>query len=78
MADHGRLTAAIYGLSFLANLALVLVLTPLFGLIGAATGTALAMTIRAAMLHRAARTRLGLDMFVFSRGWRGSETAKEG
>lgn len=67
MADHGRLTASIYAVSFGANLVLAIALTPLFGLTGAAASTALAMAGRAVLLRRAARNRLGLDMFVFAR-----------
>ena len=66
MADHGRITAAIFAISFLANLVLALALTPIFGLPGAAAATALAMVGRAAMLFVETRRRLGLDMFVFS------------
>ncbi|MDB5557883.1 MAG: hypothetical protein JWQ36_817 [Enterovirga sp.] len=67
MADHGRATAAIYAICFLANLVLALVLTPALGLAGAALATALAMAMRAAMLFMAARNRLGLTMFIMSR-----------
>lgn len=66
MGDHGRLTAWIYGLSFLANLALAFLLIPALGLSGAALSTALAMGLRAALLFGAARSRLGISMFVFS------------
>ncbi|NNM72373.1 GNAT family N-acetyltransferase [Enterovirga aerilata] len=66
MADHGRVTAWIYGASFVANLFLALLLIPPLGLSGAALATALATGLRAAMLYGAARSRLGLDMFVLS------------
>ncbi|MDB5513041.1 MAG: hypothetical protein JWR08_2524 [Enterovirga sp.] len=65
MADHGRVVAWIYGLSFAANLALALALIPLLGLPGAALATALATAARAALLFVTARQRLGLDMIVF-------------
>ncbi len=66
MADHGKVTAYIYGASFVANLLLALALIPLLGLAGAALATVLATGIRSLMLYAAARSRLGLDMFVFS------------
>jgi O-antigen/teichoic acid export membrane protein len=66
MADHGRVTAYIYGASFLGNLVLALVLIPPLGMSGAALATALATALRSAMLYGAARSRLGLEMFVFA------------
>jgi O-antigen/teichoic acid export membrane protein len=67
MAEHGRITALIYAASCLANVALALLLIPLFGLVGAALATALAMAIRAAMLLVATKRRLGLNMFILAR-----------
>lgn len=68
MADHGRATAWIFAACLVANAALALVLIPILGALGAALSTSLALAGRAAMLHIVARNRLGLDMFVLSRG----------
>lgn len=67
MADHGRVTAAIYAAALAANVALCLALIPAFGPLGAAAGTALALALRAALLFAATRRRLGLTMSIVAR-----------
>lgn len=59
--------AAVYVGAFAANLAFCLVLVPRFGLVGAATGSALGMVVEAGLLMWAVKARLGLRAFVWPR-----------
>jgi O-antigen/teichoic acid export membrane protein len=64
MADHGHVAAAIYGIAFLANLALCLILVPRFGTLGAASAVSLALIVKALLLYDHAKKRLGLRMSI--------------
>ncbi|WP_165644840.1 lipopolysaccharide biosynthesis protein [Oharaeibacter diazotrophicus] len=73
MAGHQRVVAAIFGTAFAANLALNLALVPLWGLYGAAAGTALALVLEAVLVIATVRARFGFNPFVFTLA-RGGET----
>ncbi|OCW58300.1 lipopolysaccharide biosynthesis protein [Hoeflea olei] len=75
MAGEHKICAAIYATALAANLALNMILIPLWGLLGAATATAAAMVIEAALLHLIVRRRLGIVMFVAARLPRGTGPA---
>lgn len=64
MAEHGQVAATIYGVAFLANVALCLVFVPHLGLIGAALGTSLALVVKALLLYHYVSKRLGLRMSI--------------
>ncbi|MCZ4289895.1 lipopolysaccharide biosynthesis protein [Hoeflea alexandrii] len=66
MAGELKICATIYAGALVANLGLNIVLIPLWGLHGAATATAGAMVIEAALLHLVIRRRLGIAMFIAS------------
>lgn len=55
-------------LAALANLVLNMVLTPAFGIVGAAVAVAAAMTLGAFLNWRAARRNLGLDIGIWASG----------
>ncbi len=65
MAGQQRLCAAIFGTTFLLNLALNVLLIPMFGLTGAATATTLAIVFEAVIVFMAARERLDLHPFIW-------------
>ena len=64
MLGEHRLCAAILSVSAVINLALNFALIPLFGLMGAAAATALAVATATLLLGWAAKRRLGLNLFV--------------
>lgn len=66
MAGELKICATIYAAALVANLGFNIVLIPLWGLHGAATATAGAMVIEAALLHLVIRRRLGIAMFIAS------------
>lgn len=68
MADHGGATARIYGVAVVANAVFCLALVPALGLAGAALATALATALKAVLLFRAARERLGIAMSILTSG----------
>ncbi|MCC2113351.1 MAG: lipopolysaccharide biosynthesis protein [Hyphomicrobiales bacterium] len=65
MAGQQHLCATIYGMTFLLNLALNLLLIPMVGLAGAAIATTCAILFETAMLFVAARDRLHLHVFIW-------------
>jgi O-antigen/teichoic acid export membrane protein len=66
MAGELRICATVYAGALAANLALNVMLIPVWGLHGAATATAGAMVIEAGLLHMIIRRRLGIVMFIAS------------
>ncbi len=64
MAGEHKICAAIYAIALVANLGINVMLIPVWGLIGAATATAVAMMIEASLLHIIIRRRLGIVMFI--------------
>lgn len=64
MLGEQKLCAAILSVSAVTNLALNFALIPFFGLMGAASATALVVAGTAALLGWAAKRRLGLNLFV--------------
>lgn len=67
MTGHERDTAVGLTVAALSNIALNLVLIPLFGMIGAALATATTLVIWNLILWRAVRHRLGIDSTAFGR-----------
>jgi O-antigen/teichoic acid export membrane protein len=55
----------VYGAAFSCNIALCVVLIPLFGVAGAAIAISGAMILEAALLFAVARGRLGLHGFIW-------------
>jgi O-antigen/teichoic acid export membrane protein len=67
MVGEQRACAVVYASAFAANIALCVVLIPLFGVAGAALAISGAMILEAALLFGVARDRLGLHAFVWRR-----------
>jgi O-antigen/teichoic acid export membrane protein len=65
MVDEQRACAVVYASAFAANIALCVVLIPLFGVAGAAVAISGAMLLEAALLYGVAKQRLGLHVFVW-------------
>jgi O-antigen/teichoic acid export membrane protein len=65
MVGEQRACAVVYASAFAANIALCVVLIPLFGGAGAAFAISGAMVLEAALLFGVARDRLGLHAFVW-------------
>lgn len=65
MAGYQKTCAAIFGVAFLVNVALNVLLIPHFGLFGAATATAVALSAEAVMVMLAVRSRFGFAVWVF-------------
>jgi len=65
MVGEQRGCAVVYGAAFLCNIALCVVLIPLFGVAGAAVAISGAMILEAALLYWVARERLGLHGFIW-------------
>jgi O-antigen/teichoic acid export membrane protein len=66
MTGQERICALAYSVALGVNLALNVVLIPVYGLIGAAIATALAMIVEAVMLSFIVKRRAGFLMFVLS------------
>jgi O-antigen/teichoic acid export membrane protein len=66
MTGQERICALAYGAALAVNLGLNVVLIPLYGLIGAALATALAMVVEAVMLSLIVKRRAGITMFVLA------------
>ncbi|GGB38709.1 polysaccharide biosynthesis protein [Roseibium aquae] len=64
MSGHQRLSALVYGATFLVNIGLNVVLIPWLGLPGAALATSLAIIFEAACLAILAHRRLNVQLFV--------------
>jgi O-antigen/teichoic acid export membrane protein len=67
MAGRQRLCVILYAVILSASIALNILLIPQFGLLGAASATAVAMMIEAILLHIAVRRTLGIVIFAFAR-----------
>ncbi|MCX8999965.1 lipopolysaccharide biosynthesis protein [Rhizobiaceae bacterium BDR2-2] len=66
MAGRQKLCAALYAGILSVNIALNVLLIPLFGLTGAALATATATGVEALLLHIAVRRTLGIALFAFA------------
>ena len=66
MTGQERICALAYGVALGVNLSLNVFLIPVYGLIGAALATALAMVVEAVMLSLIVKKRIGFWMFVLS------------
>jgi len=67
MSGHQGICAAIYGIAFLSSLVLCLVLIPRYGMMGAATATAVALVLESILLFQVTRYRLGLNVSIWNR-----------
>jgi O-antigen/teichoic acid export membrane protein len=65
MVGEQRACAVVYAAAFLANIALCVVLIPLFGVAGAAVAISAAMILEAVLLFAVTKERLGLHVFVW-------------
>ena len=65
MVGEQRACAVVYGAAFSCNIALCVVLIPLFGAAGAAVAISAAMILEAVLLFCVARGRLGLHGFIW-------------
>ena len=68
MSGNQNVCAGVYGAALLINILLNLSLIPQFGLFGAAWATTITMMFEATALYAITLRRLGVHMFVFSRG----------
>lgn len=64
MLGQQRICAAAYAAAFLFNVAACAILAPWLGPAGAAAATSAAIVLESILLSRAARTRLGLRLFI--------------
>lgn len=71
MSGHQGVCALIYGVAFATAVGLCLLLIPPFGMMGAATATAVALTLESVLLFWITTTRLGLASAL----WGGSRKA---
>ncbi len=67
MAGQQTLCVKLYAAALLVNIALNVILIPIFGLEGAACATAAAMMVEALLLHVFVRRRLGIVLFAFAK-----------
>ncbi|WP_321344006.1 lipopolysaccharide biosynthesis protein [Breoghania sp.] len=67
MAGEQKRCAVAYAMAFAVNVALNVTLIPLYGLIGAASATAISMCFEASSLFWVARRRLGIHAFIWTR-----------
>lgn len=67
MSGHQGVCAMIYGVAFATAVVLCLVLIPPFGMMGAATATAVALTLESILLFWITRRRLGLTVSFWAR-----------
>jgi O-antigen/teichoic acid export membrane protein len=66
MTGHGSISASTYLLTVLVSIPLNVALVVPFGIVGAAIGSAVALTGRAAWLSYSVRRRLGIDTSIFA------------
>ena len=64
MAGRQKLCASIYAITLTVNIVLNISLIPIFGIMGAAIATSLALAFESASLHSAAKRSLGLHAFI--------------
>ena len=67
MLGEQRVCAVVYAGAFAVNLALCVVLIPLFGMAGAAIATASALIFESILLFVVTKNRLGFHVFVWGR-----------
>ncbi len=67
MSGHQKLCVSLYAAILAANVALNMTLVPRFGLMGAASATAMATMIEAILLHLAVRHTFGISLFAFTK-----------
>ena len=67
MAGQQKASALVYGLTFFTSLLFNSLLTPIWGIWGAAVGTTLAMILESVLIHGMVRRRLGISVFILSR-----------
>lgn len=67
MLGQQNFCAMIYAAAFALNLALNFTLIPMFGMAGAAWATSIALIVESILLFFAARSRLGLHVFILDR-----------
>jgi O-antigen/teichoic acid export membrane protein len=65
MVGEQRACAVVYAAAFLANIALCVLLIPLFGLAGAAMAVSGAMLLETVLLYAVTKERLGLHVFIW-------------
>jgi len=70
MAGQQIASARVYGLTLATCFLLNIVMVPIWGIWGAATATSLAMVLESVVVHGVVGRRLGISVFVFSRGER--------
>jgi O-antigen/teichoic acid export membrane protein len=73
MVGEQRACAKVYAVAFATNIALCLILIPLFGVAGAAIALSSAMIVESVMLFWVTKTRLGLHVFIWRPGARSGE-----
>lgn len=66
MAGRQQLCVAVYAVALACNIGLNITLIPAWGLAGAATATATAMSVEALLLHLAVRRALGITVFALA------------
>jgi len=67
MLGEQRISALVYAGAFAVNLGLCFVLIPLFGLVGAALATAIALIVETILLFVVTKRRLGFHVFIWKR-----------
>lgn len=67
MAGRQKMCAGIYAITLSVNVSLNLSLIPIFGIMGAAIATSIALMFETAALHSAAKRTLGLHAFIIPR-----------
>jgi len=65
MVGEQRACAVVYAAAFFANIALCVVLIPLFGVAGAAIAISSAMILESVLLYGVTKQRLGLHVFIW-------------
>ena len=65
MVGEQRACAKVYAVAFATNIALCVILIPLFGVAGAAVAISSAMIVESIMLFWVTRQRLGLHVFIW-------------
>lgn len=64
MAGSQKMCAGIYAITLSVNVALNIALIPVFGILGAAIATSIALVFESAALHSAAKRALGIHAFI--------------
>jgi O-antigen/teichoic acid export membrane protein len=64
MSGEQNMCAVVYAITLMVNIALNLVLIPIYGLTGAAIATTLALVFESFALYATTRRRLGIHMFI--------------